>query len=419
MKTDLFLALFIVLSLNVCGQSGPKKHNPATTQQTTAASDTPPASSQNPTINVYIENSGSMYGYVNGDTEFKRIIYNYLTAINTSNMASHVNISYINTRVFPQSTDVSQFIRNDKLDPQKFPTPGGGSTDVANIIDSILSRTTSRTISILVSDCIFSPGATINASQYLINQQNLITLRLSRHLSTHANTAVIIYQLSSQFTGIYYNKNDQPTSINARRPFYIWVIGDAEHLAKLREKVPENTFQSGGVQNYFSITQGNRPIGYAIRLGSGNFHIDHENPTHIINARINSHGQNNGFFTFSVNANFSSFLLDDAYLSNRDNYQLSNNDYQLTISRSPSNSLGYTHSLNLSSPHIHSGALSIRLTPRIPAWVNEINDDNGFNIHAPGAMQKTYGFRHLIQGVYGAYTSGNDHYYTNINININ
>jgi hypothetical protein len=57
-----------------------------------------------PVVNVYMENSGSMFGYVDGLTEFEASVYSYLSDIaNTS--TDSLNLFYINSRIIPQQSN--------------------------------------------------------------------------------------------------------------------------------------------------------------------------------------------------------------------------------------------------------------------------------------------------------------------------
>lgn len=56
-------------------------------------------SGQKPIVNVYLENSGSMFGYVNGLTEFEESVYSYLSDICLSGIDS-LNLYYINNESF-------------------------------------------------------------------------------------------------------------------------------------------------------------------------------------------------------------------------------------------------------------------------------------------------------------------------------
>ena len=178
--------------------------------------------------------------------------------------------------------------------------------------------------------------------------------------------------------------------------------------------MPDSKFKGGGVKNLFSITNGNKNIDYAVKIGSGKFNLDKKSPKNTIRKlKKDSRGRTNKV-RFSVNANLSGFLLDEAYLLDVSNYKPNNNNYELTINKASSNSHGYTHSIDLSSDNVHKGRVSIKLKSNIPQWVEDINDDDGSD-HVEG---KTYGIKHQVHGIYEAFTF-TDNSYTEIIININ
>lgn len=109
-------------------------------------------------VNVYIENSGSMDGYVKGATEFEQAVYNYLTDIKISRITDSLNLFYINSEIIPQGSDIKDFI--EKLEPATFKKKGGntGTTDISNLLKTVLNETKSDDVAILVTDGIFSPG---------------------------------------------------------------------------------------------------------------------------------------------------------------------------------------------------------------------------------------------------------------------
>ncbi|MDR2563227.1 MAG: hypothetical protein LBC98_04725 [Prevotellaceae bacterium] len=365
-----------------------------------------------PKINVYIENSGSMDGYVKGVTEFEQIVYNYLSDINNKDITDTMNLFYINSEILPQG----QVTKNNMnvltgfiatLDPKTFNAKGGGrgTSDIAKVLDSVLQRTNENTVSILVTDGIFSPGKGIKAAQYLPNQQIGIKNAFVGFCSKVKDAAVLVYQLSSQFNGTYYNKEDSPKQIEEQRPFYIWVIGNEQSLKTLRNKIPDHTFIGKGVEHVFAIASGNKEVNYAIKPGSGVFHLDKTNPkTTIKDWKKNSKGGGTKLAQFSVNVDFSAFLQDDAYLPDTSNYDLNDKDFTLSITKAASGS--YTHSLNIQSPIIKKAALSIKLLSKVPTWVEDINDDDG-SAAVPG---KTFGIKYQINGLHEAFTLNGNHY---------
>ena len=375
-------------------------------------------------IKVYIENSGSMDGYVKGVTEFEQSVYNYLTDIKISDFTDSMNLNYINSDIIPQGSDISDFI--EKLEPSTFLAKGGnrGVSDISNVLKSILDEMQENQIAIIVTDGIFSPGRGKDASEYLINQQIGIKSTMAEYLKKQPNTAVLVHQLSSKFTSVkgntdkedicYYNREDKKIFINTQRPFYIWLIGPISLLDKLRNVVPDSKFKGSGIQNSFSITSGNREVSYAVKMGSGKFDLDKQSPKNTIkNLEMDTRGRQN-IARFSVNSNLSGFLLDDSYLEDTSNYDINSKDYNLTINKAVSNPFEYTHELNFSSESVHKGIISVKLKTQVPQWVEEVNDNDG-SIPLEG---KTYGIKYQIYGIYEAFTFSNN-FYTEIKININ
>lgn len=404
-KRILIFAILVSLSLISCGNGGKKPEPPVPPEKPDTAK---------PVVNVYIENSGSMDGYVKGVTEFEQAVYNYLTDITISEFADSLNLFYINSDIIPQGSDISDFI--EKLEPTTFKNRGGKrqTTDISNLLNSVLHETDSNKVAIFITDGIFSPGKARNAEEYLVNQQIGIKRNMADYLARFPGSAVIVYQLSSQFDGVFYNREDSKTNIKEQRPFYIWILGSTRHLIQLTNKVPVSKFKGNGVENAFSITGGPKSVDYAVKQGSGNFDLDRNDPKHKINnLKRETKGKQNTV-GFSVNANLSGFLLSDDYLSDTSNYELNNRDYTLTISKAVANGFGYTHQLNFSSENVHKGIISVKLKSQIPKWVEEVNDDIG----SEPIDGKTYGIRYQIYGIYEAFTISNNNY-TELKIEVN
>jgi len=120
------VTLFCALSCEGGGRSTPptpqgKKGVAVTVKKESA----PPAVSDSAVVNVYIENSGSMDGYVKGVTEFEQAVYSYLRDIELSDLCSTMNLNYINSKVLRQPGDLQGFI--EKLEPSSFRQRGGGT----------------------------------------------------------------------------------------------------------------------------------------------------------------------------------------------------------------------------------------------------------------------------------------------------
>ncbi|GHV64021.1 hypothetical protein FACS1894199_01290 [Bacteroidia bacterium] len=403
MKKNLILGL-VMLMLVACGGNNerrtPPPENPRQTDSVKVK----------PTVNVYIENSGSMDGYVKGITEFEQTVYNYVSDIIISHTADSVNLFYINSKVLKQNLPLEDFIQ--KLEPTTFKQRGGnrGTSDIANVLGTVLKGTGKNQISILVTDGIFSPGRGADAEQYLVNQEIGIKRRFAEYLEQNKNAAVVVYQLSSKFNGTYYNKVDAKIQINKQRPYYIWVIGDAKQLSELRKQVPDSKFIGGGIKNVFTAIVGNHPVKNALNPSVGIYDKPRDGSNTITKLKKDSRTEK---VTFAVNVNFADLLLDDSYLLNPTNYENSSK-YDLEIKPSSTKNGNYTHILTFSSDKVYQGNVSVKLKAKLPAWVEEANDDNG----STAIDEKTFGIKYQLGGVFGAFTFDNN-YYAEIKISIN
>lgn len=412
-----FILFSVFLFLIACeGNSGKsrKQIENGTDSDTVVSSIKFPYATEKLIVNVYVENSGSMDGYVHGVTEFEQAVYNYLSDIKISRITDTLNLHYINNKIIPQGSDISDFI--EKLDPSSFRARGGnrGTSDIANVLDSVIKNTKTQNISILITDGIFSPGRGVDASNYLVNQEIGIKRIFAEYLAKDNSAAVIVYQLSSNFNGIYFNKVDARISINnEQRPFYIWIIGNSKQLSNLRTKVADDRIKGrsgNGIFNIFTAMAGVQPIRYGIKPSSGNFQLSKKVPeTDIEKLRKDKH---TGVVRFAVNVDFSQLLLDEEYILNVANYE-NKSRYELEVKKNHGNA-GYSHILEFTSDKVSKGPVSVKLKANFPDWIEMVNDDEG-DIAVEG---KTYGIKYQLGGVFDAFTFTDKHY-AEIQVNIN
>ena len=426
----------ILCSAIFIGCGGP----PSTPNQNVA---TPSSSSEQvqqelpaPTIKVYVENSGSMYGYVEGTTDFENAVYSYLSDIQLADLGEKVansaknvlELNYINSKVIKHSPDIEEFIK--KLEPAEFKLKGGnmGTSDMSDILKTILSQITDNEIAIFVSDCILSPGSKYqtrdNADEYLVSNSIGVKNNFYGKISECQDFSVVVLRLISQFNGTYYNKFDEKTTINANRPYYIWLMGNRSNLKKVMNEVGVDKIKGSGVQNIYMASKPIKSLSYGIlpQQSIGNFKPDPANTkTSVLKAKPVKTGGNTSF-QLAIGVDFSELLLPDEYLTNPDNYSVSNMAYELEIVKNKNLQSSYTHiiKLNLTAPIISKGTVKITLNNSMPTWVEEYTDEVGLDINAEGAMEKTYGLKYLIGGVYEAYASNkeqeNNHGVITVNI---
>lgn len=413
MKQSILILLTLLLLTNCGGGSGGERKEDSTQVDTTQI-DTIATPTIN--INVYLENSGSMDGYVNGGNNFASTLYRYLSKISATNFFKDVNLHYINSEIIPLGNKISLF-SNENLTLSSFKEAGGkrGSTDISKLFEMVLENTNDSIVSLLVSDFIFSPGDGINAGEYLEDQKTEIITLFSRYLKRDSNLGVLFYQFYSNFKGVYYNITDQKTFINNDRPFYVCVLGKTDFLKQIiMQDVFKDLLLANNFSNEFSISSAQK-TNYSVILGSGRFERVREDPKASIKK---AEKDRNGLLTCNVKVDFSNFLLDDTYLKNKDNYTVNDPDFEITKIGVLSQDSSFTHLLGWQTEILKPTTLSIKLMKIVPQWVEAMSDDSGVDINAPGAMGKTYGLKYLIGGIYEAFAREKD-YYAKIDININ
>ena len=135
--------------------------------------------------------------------------------------------------------------------------------------------------------------------------------------------------------------------------------------------------------------------------------------TSVTNARLDG---NSNKFTMQLGVDFSDLLVEDSYLTNVNNYQLSNHNYNLTSiqRRLIGNS---THVLYLETKKpVNQTELIISLKNQaIPDWISNLNNEDCNRIFSD--LDKTYGIEKIIDGIYNGYKSDNDYAKMTININ--
>lgn len=410
------ISLLLVFSYATFGcnsdRGGGAKHSPVRDTATAYIS----AAEFNPIINVYIENSGSMDGYVKGQTEFEHIVYNYLVDLKQIRIAKELNLNYINSQILPQQDDINDFI--EKLEPSSFKAKGGnrGSSDIALMIKDILAEMNDSIVSIFISDCIFSPGRGKNADEYLNNQQIGIKNYLGDYLYDHPQLAVVGYRCTSQFEGYCYDKNDSGKYYKGSRPFFIWLFGGQGALNRIRIEMQKNNRPLKGAENVFTVFAGGEDMPdscYAIKIKSGNFDLDKSDPKHSLK---NLKADKGGRVRFSVEVNYAPLILSDDYLCNTDLYELSDPKFELVSVERIKEYKKYSHVLTFETDHVHPSTLDVVLKTGVPTWPEQYNDDEGNEITEENA-NKTYGIKYMTDGIASAIIRKN--YYTRMTININ
>lgn len=394
---------------------------------------TTPSKASGNSFNVYLENSASMDGYIQGDTEFEAALFKLLTNINGYN--EDCKLHYINKDTFSVNRKIDDFMKY--IDDWK---------SIGDRTDSKLNAIFNKTIDIylkdqkpiiLVSDYIYSlkEGNAIKE----LNVEKYSTLTVFQKISKE--TSVLIIQNSSAFNGVYYTLENKRFELkNQQRPYYIWVIGTNAMIADFVKKYRVEDLK--GYKNYCIITSNEvkTPPYNALltkTLKKGAFRSCRDGGgAGICMESIEFNDRGEKVLEFSVAVDLSKTGLSDAYKNDVKNYVMSSpkNDSLAVVAVHPTNNIhasdqrfkgSATHILVVRTAKLSLGnqTVQLKLKKQLPDWVaaSSTEDDRSIIIKDSTAIliNKTFGLNHLVTGVYEAYAPEKFNYFFEIPIIIN
>lgn len=319
-------------------------------------------------------------------SQLKDAVYDYVSDLNRS--TDTTQLYYINSCVIPYKENLTSYIKD--LNPTTFRAAGGNmsNTDLGSCIATVLSTLNDTTVAVFISDCILDLPAK-DAQKFLVNCEIRIKDEVINARKQIPDLGVEVLKLLSNFNGMYYYPNGSVEVLQGvERPYYIWIFGNKNYLAKLNEEVPLSMLSKYKMEGFAAFTN----------LSAIPFDIKNRNLTGAV---INpSHGN----YGITVRADFRATLQPDEVILDKKNYTFNNGKltvegvYPITDKNSE-----YTHYINLTIPgdaQIAQECLALN-TPEMPAWVSASNDDSGLNVK--NNLSKTTGIKFLIQGVADAY----------------
>lgn len=355
--------------------------------------------SDNPRVKVFIENSGSMDGYMCDGSQLKDAVYDYISDLNRN--TSSTELYYINSKIIPYKGNLTSYIKD--LNPVSFHKAGGNTanTDLGSIIASVLSNVNDTTVVIFISDCILDLPSK-DAKKFLTHCEIRIKDEVINAQKRIADLGVEILKLSSDFNGKYFYPNGSIEKLdNVKRPYYIWIFGNKNYLAKLNSEVPLSQLSKYDLGGIVAFTN------------QSAVPFDIYNNGLTSKTIIPAHGD----YHLTIQADFRSTLQPDGMVQDKGNYTFNNStlivDGIYPISDRNSK---YSHFIRFTIPkgtNIAQDCLTFSAA-KLPSWIFESNDETGTNIKEN--LDKTTGIKYLIQGVADAYK--NEKVSTIFNFNI-
>lgn len=429
----LFFSLFVACNNNGSGSGAYGKKAQESTAETTSAETAPEVTNTKGVYNIYIENSGSMNGYVTAGSDFKNAILGFITDLKSRDIARSVNIYYINNAICPQkenatASDIQQFFLN--LNPVSFQNSGCGTA--TSYLPDIIHRTISskpEDVNILISDFIFSDKEG-TSQQYLELAKNSIVMNVSDALKK-SDFSTIFLKYHSNFNGKYYVESQRPNVIdvsgkNVRRPYYIMITGKNSDLNTLLDKT-DFTNYAGYENSYYLFTpKGSKPLSKLVRLNKkGNFDIAQPATKMVINNASYAAGDNH--FQFSFIANLEFLKIDQSFITDKNNYEISDNyaieEITQITDKSNESLKGYTHIFTLATNDLkQKQEVVVKLKSNLPRWVEQSSTLNDSNPADSLQQTQTFGFRYLVDGLsqaYGNTYNGKEQFNVAIQVNKN
>lgn len=356
-------------------------------------------------VKAYLENSGSMHGYVKGPTAFKNTLFDYFSSLNMLDNVNNISYYHINKKIIPRhSLDKILNLKNSRGDKS--------STDIANLLSSILKRTNDSTVSIFISDCIFSPRRGKSSSDYLYQQKARIKTSFAYKLKEMNDLTVVGYRLESNFTGYLYDAQNKASYVrNFSRPYFVWIIGKLNNVTNLVQNCSFDKKMNENIHN-FICTSSNYDIPFAVARNSGSFRSNNNNTiSKLEKSRVR--GEKKQLAKFNLNIDNSSLLYSDLDLCDLTNYSINSSHYSIHKISLLSNSSKYSHKISIYSSHPAPCQLRISLKSSKPSWLEQYNSIKTDVVKD----QKTFGICTLIDGIYEVYRKNGEFIYS-LNINI-
>ena len=391
-----------------------------------------------PTINVFIENSGSMNGFINNASEFQDAIQRMMVLLKYHYGSEYIKLNYINTAIHPQQVPANVAIEDfaiRMLKPDKFKGTGNvHSTDLNDIVKMILNGVDENSISILVSDCIYSIVGSGTTITLLTGCKNKTMGAFLEKTKDYPDLATTIVRLSSHFSGYYWDyqhpSGKASQTLDCDRPYYMCVIGTDANLNNFNEHI--NVDEMRGYQDKYVLSCSDfSSCNYSALMSSHRmamYRVTGSLPYRTLE-RARSHG---GVFQFSIAADLASLPMSSTEKLDVNNYDIIQGTYDVLgvyevdpihmhpTDRKVVQDYNLTHEIVVSTSQYPTDVI-VGVKRDIPQWVKNVSstDDTSIN-DSDDEKKKTFGLEYFVTGISDAYkeASPNKDYSTQFKIQV-
>lgn len=367
--------------------------------------------------NVFIENSGSMDGYVNAiNSQFKSDLNSLISSISIikhpstgQELVDTVRLNYVNSLIIPIDKEISAF--TEGLSIQSFRNHGGkrSSTSLQDLLDKVQKETEYGEVSILVSDMILG----LMSGQSPESVSTNIETSLRKQLSLRPSWTIVVWRMISDFDGKYYQHGGLGTVyLKTKRPYYVIFMGDRDQLLSLLSEnhIPKNLPLWQNCTHRLTLEPSYSSLEYRIEpnavIGKIRLNKNDESGHIIADAERGSSPEGKQGLAFDIKIKLPLFLQDENLMFDIHNYLVYPKDY--SISRVWKTKPGEIK-LRLQSDKVTRGEIRLAYTQRIPSWFETIHSNQNSDINDPDAINSTYGIKYILEGLKRPYEtiSGN------------
>ena len=330
-------------------------------------------------------------------------------------------INIVNDNIYPYSGTVDSFLQDRNIYQSTSGTGNASYTDFKLIFEKIIQAQKPGNVSVLVTDLIYSPQNTADVSvEKLLNEENSVATSIFK---TYKGKSIIVNKLMGDYNGQYYPYNGAPFSYNGKRPFYLIIVADAATIDRMAadDNYAKFLHPSGAVNSYrFNQAQAN--INFKLvpdwKDNVGRFRPDHGDASSLTHCEGD---RETGVLCFTLAANLKALNKDDAFLTNTANYAVQSQcGFEISIrpivpadvtNNNRTYLDGMTHLITAKGKfNISRDQLSITLNNHFPQWINESSATTDTNPSDPTFSTTTFGLNRFLQGIYDAFSAGNDSY---------
>ena len=369
-----------------------------------------------PTVRIFMENSGSMNGFVTINSEFKNALGHLIAK--TNGFYEGTKLFFINDAVHHAAVcdNLNDFVLH--LNPQTMQVGNTGSTDITKIFGMILDRTKNDTVSILVSDCVYdvdNVGNLLSAASSSTTGTFMKAIRQAKE--KNSDFAVILMQCESKFYGYHYEGN-MPMVCNGIRPYYVIIMGKKEAVLELDEHLELENTPTGlpGLTHKFMISSEdtwdlNHQTARVFTNGFTNaLRIQPEHDGLNIRNIITDHDKLD--LTFSFGLGVQNLFVARDYLLDKDNYEVEPEQYyleQVTDQAKFTECDYFDHPICVqikTEDKSFAPEVTVRLKNQIPAWVKKCSYNT--RMMTLPSQHKSYALYEMVEGIYGAFYNARD-----------